>query len=427
MKQPVLSKQLQLLYKIIPFCFFSSLISLKIGGANLSIGDIVIPIIYILILTSTENIYIKKNYYNISLKIIWATGVILFLAIFSLVNIFFSTEIKHCIVEIFKLIIAFSYIPVALIYFNIINDKFYLFLKTLVYGTLFVSVLALIGTSLYMLGIDNFLVMNGFRAKSTMSDTNILGIFLLTTAPLIMYFYFNYKRKAYIIVIFIVNLLAIFSTVSKGAMLMLGVSFFIFLFYLLRIKKIKEFIVSFVFISLTLLVLFSLLKDTFLIKNIFLRLNELTSGSMSRISTGRSDLWGLALSLIDSPKNLLIGIGYGNFISYTSLASVPYYLKGITLVHNTFLSLLVESGFLCFLFFLMLFLIPIFKIRNTIILKKEYKDIFILISLVNLFIGACEVNLQNNRFLYFILLFIIFNSFKREKDNNNTMIKNIKL
>lgn len=408
-------RKIDLLCKLILSAFFLSVITIKIGRINVAVGDLLLPILITLLiyLSSKNNGLVGRNKGKV-LTVSYIIFSIVILSIFSLINYFgYSFSIKSSLIELFKFLIAISYgILAAILFFkmdienNFNKEKIN---NMLLNSLLIVSLSSIVGVLIYMLGIDNTFVMNGGRAKGTMSDTNITGIFLTVYIPLVLSNVSKFNKiKTKITVAF--GLVAILLTASKAAILVSIISILMLILFSLYLNKYKQLKKIFLFLIIIFIMIYMIYNNTQLLDNLIIRLNDFSSGDTSKITTGRSDLWKYAISLINNGEHLLFGIGYGSYAHFISTQAVPYYLQGITLIHNTLLSMLVETGILNFLLIIIVIGSLLINSFRKIIRKKKYSDIFTFIALINLIIGMNEVNLQNNRFLYIVFVYIFFNN-----------------
>lgn len=385
----------------------TSVITVDLGELNLSIGDILLMFLNCMLLLSLKyNISIDRQRKKWMQRILFTMTIILFLSYLSLQNyILTGYGLSRGIIELIKFTVAINYGFVFAIYFAYAKkEDVRLFLKWLMISGLVVGITGIMGVLLYQLGIITPFVMNGQRAKGTLSDTNIMAIFMLTIAPLV-FIYFS-KIKAFIV--FLLFAFAVLATSSKAAIVVsvfLVMCFLIMLFLTNKLNTffrhlfIAVFILSAVYTAVNNLEVFHLLSE---------RLAELTSADHSVVTTGRTDLWLVSLALMVNPIFLLFGIGYGAFANYMVNVDVPYYLTEIKLVHNTYLSMFVETGVLTFIIMTGLSLYLLIRTFIEALITKHILYVFLLLSQLSLIIGMNQVNLQNNRYVYYLFIFYFF-------------------
>lgn len=382
-------------------------LTVNVNNINVAIGDILLIILDILLVTYfLNNISVKKCRVEYMKKGIAFFLIFLFLCYCSLaMYIYTGLPIQKGVIELLKLTVAINYGVVFLSYFMLASEADEQdFLKYMVISAMFVAITGIIGVALYNIGIDNPLVMNGQRAKGTMSDTNIMAIFLITVLPLVTVSLKIKKKK----IVAGTLLLAILSTGSKAAILVLGLLFFILLLGNLRLRNYKQVTIFVVITIISAFVIIKTFSQNDMFSFLFNRIGEFASGDLSVITTGRTDLWKFAFSLLKNPIFFLFGIGYGAFGNYLYGMTVPYYLEGISLVHNTFLSILVETGIVNFICLLLGTCSIFLKTIKYFFRSKSVFWLLILISEISLLIGLNEVNLQNNRFVYYLLAYYYF-------------------
>jgi O-antigen ligase len=392
---------------VIIMCFSMSLIGINIRGMNVTLGDLLL-IVATLVLIGKNNISIEHNYK----KVFVVSHIIIFFLIFfslvSLINFFSSpTNFRYSFLEIIKLIIALSYGFHAIYFFYFLKNE-YVFFRIQFIITAVVGVLGILGTVLYQFDIATIFQMNSGRAKGTMSDTNIMAIYMVTILPIEFIYMPNIKKNYHKIILVTATIGAILASASKAAILVLILSIFLFIvmnFFAGRVKMgLKMLLLS----ILILLIVLILNHKIHVFDTLTTRLIELKSGNVSKVTTGRSDLWKFAVGLVDDWKRLIFGIGYGRFGNIIREQNVPNYLENITLVHNTNLSMLVETGIANFFIMLISFIYILLASVKNYVKKPSVRNILLVISIVSLLIGVNEVNLQNNRFPYFFIIFYLY-------------------
>lgn len=406
---------------VVPYRFLflitllTSVITVDLGDLNLAIGDILLMILNCMLILSLKNVLgIDSHRKKWLQRILSCVTIILFLSYVSLHNyVLTGFDFRRGLIELIKFTVAINYGLVFALYFAYAKrEDVRLFLKWLMIAGIVVSLSGIMGVLLFNGGIDNSFVMNGQRAKGTLSDTNIMAIFMLTIAPLV----FIYYERGKAILVFLFFVVAILATSSKAAILvslLLILSFLSLLFLTNKLNTffrylfIAVFLFSSIYIAVNTLEVFELLSE---------RLSELTSGDHSVVTTGRTDLWLVSLRLMANPVFLLFGIGYGAFANYMVNVDVPYYLTEIKLVHNTYLSMLVETGVVTFIIISLVSLYLLIRTFIQMMQNRHLNYVFLLLSQLSLIIGLNQVNLQNNRYVYFLFVFYLFAADKYNED-----------
>lgn len=379
---------------------------------NISIADFLLPFLFItsiLCFTRHKKLFSDKQIRFIKKVTIWSI-IFLMLVFFSIIQVLrfdnLTTEIfKNSIFNFLKLLIcalyAFSFV-IYLFYFkniNRINDIY----KISTYSLLIFSIGCITGYVLYFFGVNSNLVQHGFRARGTLLDTNLAACFILSFIFFPVISYYKTKKMVFFVTI-LIAIFALLTTCSKAGVLIL-------LFCALLVLIMVFFLNHKLFLKLLIFAIFAVIsfalisKYTNLLDSLFLRLNELNSDSADKVTTGRSSLWEIAFDILfnKNAMNSVFGIGIGMFMPY-----VEYYYpeSNILLVHNTFLSLWVETGFVTFAFLSCTFIYLLLKIVVCFIRGKNIIDLFAFFSFLSLFIYMNSVNMQNNRFVYFVVLII---------------------
>ncbi|MCM8806921.1 MAG: tetratricopeptide repeat protein [Candidatus Omnitrophica bacterium] len=230
-------------------------------------------------------------------------------------------------------------------------------LQFLIFTTIFVSIYGVLQVS----GID-FINWEIKRSPlSTLGRRNFAGEYLVMIIPYVYFFIANSKNireKIFYLFLFILFLLHLILTFTRASYLGFFVSTILF-FYPVKFKfSLKKIIPLFVFFIL--------------IPNLF---SYNISGFEKGTVKSRIFIWKNTLRIIK--KNPIIGVGLGNFktnfLFYAEdrpkqIALIKEVLED---VHNDFLEILVETGFIGFFIFLFL-LFQIFKI--TFLLIKNSKE-----------------------------------------------------
>lgn len=400
-------------YTSIPYRFlflltlFTSVITVDLGELNLAIGDIFLIFLNVMIILSLKtDVEMDRHRKKWVQRVLIMFSIILFLSYVSIQSYIVSGySVSRGITELIKLTVAVNYGVVFSIYLAYSTKRdLQVLLKWMILSGVLVAVTGILGSILFNFGMDNPFVMNGERAKGTLSDTNIMAIYILTLSPLV---FLQYKKiKAFMI--FLLFSASILATSSKAAIIVSLFLVIVFLLMLFLTNKLNKFFSYLFVISVILFSVYIVINNFTVFHLLSERLSELTSSDPSVVTTGRTDLWWVALSLMRNPRYLLLGIGYGSFTNYMVNVQVPQYLMGIKLVHNTYLSMLVETGLLNFMILSLISLYLLIKTVWIALITKKIKWIFILLSQLSLIIGMNQVNLQNNRYVYYMFIYYFF-------------------
>lgn len=200
----------------------------------------------------------------------------------------------------------------------------------------------------------------------------------------------NHKNKIpFLILLFLVVLYCGLLSASKAFIIVLLCIFVIWILYVLSSKgKISKKIAVFFGVFLVLLFIVTSNIFTDIIDIILLRFNQ-SSGNVSDLTTGRSDIWVKYIKGIfsDFPQ-FLFGVGFTN-VKYQNMGS-----------HNTIIQMLYQFGIVgstLFIIWMVLF------VKRIAIFSKNHKRLLLMLALV---IGCFEMWLSID-LLFFDELFLI--------------------
>jgi O-antigen ligase len=214
-----------------------------------------------------------------------------------------------------------------------------LFLNATILGSSVASVIMLSTMSLYH-GVGIRYSLSLFGAES---DPNNTAAFLVYGVVILFYkILFIKKYKTINLVLFSLNLVALFFTGSRGGFIAAGSSLIIILLFNFNNNNNRHELISkilkFVGIFLLTFVIVTAFLPTDLIDRVF-NIDSYSSGS------DRTIIWDVGINYIK--ENPILGHGIGSFLHY----SANYFgtLKGM---HNSYLMVLFETGILGFFFFI---------------------------------------------------------------------------
>jgi O-antigen ligase len=244
------------------------------------------------------------------------------------------------------------------------------------------------------------------RPAGLYMNPNPAGFHAVSTLLLVISLLFRTKTSRILVfLLIIISLISAFITLSKGAILMSLIVIFSYMFFGIAFyrKLLSTSRKSFLIIGS--LIIFSFIQFiTFLIAQ-FSQLGEFEQIRLKQIvdllggkvnaetTTTRTDLASIGLEWIsESP---ILGWGFGAF---------HYFREGSAGVHNMFLMLIGESGFVPLLLYISFFLFGIYK---SIRLKNmEYRFICLTFFLFTLFFANGNHNLFDNYEIGFLFGFI---------------------
>lgn len=331
--------------------------SIKVPKLN----DLMVGLLFLLCIFSYEK-NIHKGYYDLILIIIFGIGVFLFITNImkpKLNNLYCNQLIENKLIHIISLLLLissfYSSISLSLLNFRSFLNTillilslyvFYLFIpllikeklnRTLDLVLIFISIVSLIGIFIFIRGsILGYYPIYG-RAASFMFDPNYYGSFAAIGVVLSMK-----KNRKYLFLGFI-NIIGLYFSGSRGAMLSLALSIVIGYFFH-KGNKFKKFIVYLLIIAL----LFGM---------VFL-LNKLGFFRSYQGTSGRDNLWQTSFELIRSQPLW----GYGNFSSAFQGLGIGYSSS-----HNGLIDLALRYGLIPLLIYIIIIIKSFFKgVRNNV-------------------------------------------------------------
>lgn len=232
------------------------------------------------------------------------------------------------------------------------------------------------------------------RRGTTAGSSNFTGHIIILLFGSI-FSLLNIKIKS---ILWILTIIAVFLTGTRGAML--GI-LLISIIYLLRNKNIKQII----YISTIIFLLFTILNTKFHFIEI-LTLRNVEALTNSDISSGRFERWENTISILNSDRyNYIFGIGGAN---------TPYFDENWSKIpiksspHNVYISILLENGFLG----LILFIIILLYLFSNIKVKKSFEFISLIICTIISF--NTEVIVRSWLFVFFYWLLYYIAALKNE-------------
>lgn len=398
--QKTIGNQKYLIFTILYiFSFYMQSIYFDVGFALKLF--MIITIFYFFIHLNRIRLYINNHDYFI-----------LFFFIYSFTTVPLSIDI----INGFRLIIGS--IIIVFVYFvlkyHFIKVNYNLEKTFVIVGFLF----ALTSIILYFYGLflieGKFLIYESEKVFGVMVDRGIPRLIGITKDPNFYAFYsflflflLFYKRKTvFEYFTFYLLLLTLILTVSRAGLLAFIVVFlsiyliaFLKGIFTLKIKRLNFFRVLFM-LMLYIVIFYLVMNNEFLISIIEKRLDSAGGGS------GRFEIWLVGLELW--MQNIFTGIGYYNFLYY----NVNLY-GGSHYMHNTFLEVLVETGLIGFVFYLLFHIVVIVNIYK---LSKYNKYQYILPTYLTMLIMMLSLSTIINE-VFFLILALISSLIHEERNN----------
>lgn len=234
------------------------------------------------------------------------------------------------------------------------------------------------------------------RVTSTWLDPNAYGLFLLTGLPALLYFALRSKtKKMGYIVLAVFVLFGLFLSYSRGAWIGLAASLVVIVLILLRQQSSKE---SWPIIIMGMgILLTGLLNSDVLfgpVATFMINLNPVAA--MYRL-----ELWGLAVD--EFLAHPVLGVGFGGFLAQYGFV-----------IHNIFFQILVSTGILGALPFLLLFAKTLQVGRSDL---NNVVKVALFVSFIGLLAASFFISVFFHKNLWFLMGLIAVAAKIKKKDD----------
>lgn len=379
---------------------------IEVGGTtvNFSLADVLLPIISVFILLNIKVLFSQKKW----LVILYFAGLLFSLALSQFTSRY-NTEFLHVsdlvmLLEIVKTIVVALYFAGAFLLVNHKNFKTCMIAISL--GSIPVMVIGLFSYIFYILEkpfpITSYALSNMLRFRGTFEDPNLCALYFI-----IIFFVslLNYKLvqnlllKTILAIISLLSLLLIVITLSRGGWLAFAGAGIIFI--LLNIKKTRKESIL-VFLAVILLVLVIVNMDYWVQKGMIT--NTIVDRTQQTLLMDSSEVDRVKLMKVAfqmGNDNFFTGVGKGSFSlnsnKYLGEDSIIY--KEQYIPHNTILGFYAQQGILGLVLFLLLPGVLLFILVKS---RKQHKS-YLLALFSGLFLHSMTINIENVRFVWFIL------------------------
>ena len=346
-------------------------------------GENSLKVIFILfILTCSYDIYIslKKNFYVLKYFLIFISTLITIV----LIHTFMGYLDNSIIITMLKILAIFTIV----VYFSN-NDL----IKNLYF--FWISMLSSIIICYFNEPINEWT----FRTTGGTADPNEFAAHLLAFIFISIYL-FKLNRNYIFIVISIISFL--YGFFKAGSMSSFVVLFLLTgLLWIVNFRKFLKLVIPLVLI-IFFLVDFSKIQA---ITNILERTNNLGTADTRFAS------WEAGINMIND--NLIVGIGFNNYISTVQKYTINYLSNHSVAPHNIYLKLLAENGIIIFILFIFLIINIISKNFHLVLFQKE---LYLLLSLISLLLMGMSLGFIWDNYFWFIVA-IYINSLKSIERN----------
>jgi len=249
------------------------------------------------------------------------------------------------------------------------------------------------------------------RLSGVQGGPNFLSFSMIFPSVLALYFFYLYKSwavrisMAFIFILFLINIIG---SVSRGGVVALGIAIVIFWYFLrVRYKMLTTIAVAFAFLVLLLSITILMPSSVY---------ERLSFQSDTYTVSNRIGLLKMGISMIEDHP--ITGIGAGNYTTVAHRYLVPEVRRSDLIIHNCFLQAWIENGILGFIAYITLYL---FAARNIYVVLKESEDRFINATAVAMmatlggyfFYANIDPMLTNERYwIFFALTVVLYNLHK---------------
>ncbi len=376
----MLSKERRINYDLNPivrgmiaFYFFFSFFEPYVNGTVGAITKYYIIVLIGAILVSVKGVALKYYHY---LYLAWFT--------YKMLSIFWSTNTfsfeLHLLSQVgmMGLLLCLTIIPL-----DTKTVKWSINASWL--GSTVIGVLSLFFSRPYKGELEARLVLNLFGVEI---DPNNHAVFLITGVAISIYYILQLKQHKIIsIAVILINSYALMMTASRGGLFGL-IAVVVAALYIYTRKERFSKKIAFFFAFLIMVTVVLLIGNYFLLSDTFERLFDFSSYGDGSLRIG---IWENTMSMIKDGFDLLFGVGWGSYYGYNEM---------YVAVHNTFLSIMTDTG----LIGLIIFMLPIADAAFYLIRKRDTVAIGMFLAGM---IPAVFMEAINKRFFWNSLIFLL--------------------
>ena len=361
----------------------------KIKYIDYSRGYIVFLILNILVLIT---IFIQKKVKKQKINLKKGDIFLLLIIIFSIISVIFSVNKK---VSIFGFKLRYEGILTILYYFSIylisinINKKYK---RKIIYFIILIGLINTIYAILQILEINGIVIIYNHEkpwATGFVNNPNFYGVLALLCLSYSLGLFIDeekfYLKIIYSLLIFVLMIGLLISNCLSTLVGLIAVIVYI-LIYTIKNKKLKEFIIIFL-ILLTSTILITKANKTTLIKDVIKTKDqtiEITKGNLNnKYGTNRIFIWKKTIKRV--PHHILTGSGIDTF--YYAFGDKPIYDKKwmYDKAHNEYLQILICEGIFTLISYLLFYGTIVIKgIKNN----YKNKEIYLLLPVIGYLVQA---------------------------------------
>lgn len=360
-------------------------------------------VIYFVFYLLMSNQIIFMNYKSVSLILYFIV------VIYGMINSIYIAKNPLVYGNLTSVFIETMYKYLPMIIFAFLIYQFFISQKqNFIFDSIYISIYSI---SFYLIIVVIYFVTIGHtssnwwnvatRLSFSGTDPNEFAglISALAVFPLYLIFYSNKKNFLLGLISFLLSSYAILQTLSKGGTLTLLVAFSIFLLIFFKDNSKKIFIITiFILISILILINIGVVNINPLLK----RFTAQHIDTVSDLTTGRLDLWLIALKEISSKPIL----GFGGSGS-TPLWITGKYIGSNNVLHNLYLEILLRYGiigFFSFSFILFIIIKDFVNLRRYISTNPNFKILLLpFISLAVLLFSGMGLTWLWREIIWFLI------------------------
>lgn len=401
-----MNKKIHMLINILVIMFMPFMRYININGAkvNISLADILLMLVGIIFLINIKEFFIHKRW----LYFIYFAGLLLSLFLSQYIshfnNNFLHAEYSVMIMEMVKTLVVSIYFFTAFMFIKN-ESNFKLSLVVISLSSVPVMIIGFTSYIYFLLGKDFFIdayKIGASRFLGSFEDPNLCAFyFILIFFVSLLNFKIvkNVLLRFFMLGISVLSLIIIFLTMSRGAWLALVGAIVVLI--LLNIKSVRKEIFLMIFLILN-IVFISIDLDYYCQQGKIT--NEIVARVQDSLNKNANDINRVQLMKAAyqmGNNNFLFGVGKGSFslnlYKYISKDNLLYLIESIP--HNTILGFYAQQG----IFGVLVFITLPGYILYSMIRSRGKHNLYLIPVFVGLFIHSLTINVENVRFLWYIL------------------------
>lgn len=400
MRQKIQTVASVLLILFMPFMQYIDIAGTKV---NISLADVLLPVLGILMLFNIKELFQRKRW----LVVLYFAGLI-----FSLALSQFAGRYKPDFLHVSNTVMLMEMLKtsvVAMYFFSaflLVDEKnFRVSLITLSLGSILVMIIGFSSYIYSILGKDFFIeayTHESLRFRGTFEDPNLCALYFLVVFFITLFNFQVINNRVLKIILALIGLLSILCIVltqSRGGWLAFAGAVLIFLIF--NLKHIKK--ESLIMIGITVVFILAAINMDYWIQagkvtNLIISRIQETS-NMETAEIDRVQLMKAAFQM--GNDNFFFGVGKGSFPlnsnKYVGDDARVYLSQNIP--HNTIFGIYAQQGILGLLVFISL---PGFLLYQMIKSRKQ-QNVYLIPVFIGLFLHSMSINIENVRFAWYIL------------------------